>query len=219
MEDSNTQSDKKLEVAEKIAVKYGLRSGSKDSFIELCKKGCDPNFLSDKLLILRSTIQVYVTTTIGKGTARMTTTQLTSLRPLDAIETSLGGFKPKDLKSLQKQLIDMAHKVESLNYSAVVSELNVGRSPDIYNLPEVLLRYANEILPLVIERTKTVGAKYKPDFNRNIREIVEHAEATTGEPRYKLIADILEGIEVFTNEEALKQNIYRQRSGKEGNAK
>jgi hypothetical protein len=208
-----------IEKAVEISNKLGMTKHSKDAFMELCQRGCDPTFLSERLFRLRSTTQAQIVTTLGKGAVRRTTKHLTSVRPRDSVKTSLGGFKPKDLKLLQEQLINLAHTIESLSYSVIVSEVLKDYSYDIRNLPELLLRYANEILPVVIDRTKKTGAKHKPDYNRNLREMVEHIESATGEPNYRLIADILEGIGIDTNEEAVKQNIYRHRSDKGGNVK
>jgi hypothetical protein len=217
MEDSKAQSEDKLQVAQKIANEHGLQDISRKSFVKLCKKGCDPHYLSHRMFILRSTNQIQVTTKLGKDTVKRTTKHLTSLRPRDSIETSLGGFNPKDLKPLQAQLINLAHTIESLSYSEIVSEVLKSYSFDIRTLPELLLRYANEIIPSVSKQVRKTGAKYKPDYNKNLKEMVEHIESATGEPNYKLLADVMEGIGISTNEEALKQNIYRQRSDEGGN--
>jgi hypothetical protein len=219
MEESQTQLEKKLQVAEKEAARHSLLSISKKSFIKLCKMGCDPQFLSARLFTLRSTTQAEIVTRLGKGAVNRTTKHITSLRPLDSPETSLGGFKPDDLEKFKERIVEIALTMESISFSPVVSEVLKGYSFDVRNLPELLLLYANEILPSVRKLIKKTGLKYKPDYNRNLREIVEHIKDATGQENYKLIADILEGVGIDTNEEAIKQNIYRQRSAKGGNVK
>jgi hypothetical protein len=226
MKTLNQQPADKMELAKKFAAQRGLDNASKKAFIKLCQNGCDPKILSDKLSVLGAKKRFSVIRELGEGETKRVHKKTTTLRPLDSFEIALGGLKVKnvselkeDLASLQKTLLEVARRIETLNYAPIMSGVNVNPPLDTFSIPETLIRYAKQVIPLVIKHSKHVGVKQSPDFNQHLIELIEHVEKSTGEPNYKLVCDLLEGIEHYTNVEALGQRIYRQRSTKRGNVK
>jgi hypothetical protein len=219
MKTPKQQPAEKVEMAKKFAAQRGLNKSSGKAFIKLCQEGCDPKFLSDKLFLLGSTKRFLVIRELGEGETQRTLKTRTALLPLDSLETALGGSKVNELLRLKNAVLDVAKRIEALNHAPIMTDINVQPKLDRHSIPETLIRYATEVIPLVIKRSKQVGTKQKPEFNQHLRELIAHVKERTGEPNYILVCDMLEGAGIETNEEALKQKIYRQRSTKRGNAK
>src|SRR2546423_10518043 len=96
--------------AQKVAAQLQLKYVGKDSFIQLCKKGCDPEFLGENFYFITNNPE----TNIRSRNPKRKSYKL-KLRPLDDIKFALGGFEKRQVEALQNEIKKVALDVEKLN--------------------------------------------------------------------------------------------------------
>jgi hypothetical protein len=203
------------EKAEIVARHLELENVARNSFISLCEKGCEPEFLGEYLsyLISKPTITIYRG---SKGASKRKPYKV-SLRPMDDLEIAFKGVEKRNLKPLQKKLLDIAEQIQKINRTRLVRRLEQHKyDSEIHNLSNLLQIYAEQFIPLLMEELKIIGEKQNPNFNEYLKEICDHVKKATGSDHYKLIADVLNGIGLVDwSEGSLKQWRYRQKQNED----
>lgn len=194
------------EKAEVVAKHLELEDVARNSFISLCEKGCEPEFLGEyfSYLISKPTVAIY-----NKSKSKV---RKVSLRPMDDLEVALEGFYKKDLEPLKEKLLEVARQIQKLNRTRLVRYLDEHKyNSEIYRIPPLLQMYAQQFIPLLLVELKSIGKRQKPNFNNYLNEICNHVKVATGKDNYKFICDVLNGIGIDCTAESLKQWRHRQK--------
>ncbi|HEX8141415.1 MAG TPA: hypothetical protein VF553_02400 [Pyrinomonadaceae bacterium] len=199
-----------LQKAEEIADKLGLANQGKNSFIELCKQGCDSSFLAEHFYFITHNSTTTVTPKNKKRKAYKV-----SLRSLDSVELALGGFNKRQIKALQKKIKELAEDINKLNSIQLIRCIDVEEltpyavTPD---LPPLLSYYADKFIPFLLEKAKRVGDRQRPLFNLFMNSICSHVKEQTKRQQFKLICDVLNELGINWDVDALKQWYSRHKS-------
>lgn len=192
--------------AEAVAARLGLEAVGRLSFVELCTKGCNPEYLAEYLTFLVPKAESVITPTGNRKPYSI------NLRALDSYETALGGVEKRDLERLPKQLLKYAEKIEEINLSRLVRYLEDDKyGNDIHAIPRLLVYYANEFIPLLLKQYESLGAQQKPQYTEYLNRMIDHVEQTTGVPHYTLISNVLNELGIEANEESLSSWRYRNK--------
>jgi hypothetical protein len=193
----------KRQKEEGIANKLGLEHQGKNSFIELCKQGCDPDFLAELFYFITHNSTTTITPKNKKRKAYNV-----SLRSIDSIELALGGFEKRQIKALKKKIKEVAENVIRLNSSQLVRYINaeeLAPYTEIFDLPPLLSYYADNFIPFLLEKAKKVGHKQRPLFNLFMNSICSHVKEQTKRQQFRLICDVLNELGIDWDVDALKQ--------------
>lgn len=199
MSDESINSQK----AEGIANKLRLANQGKKSFIELCKQGCDPHTLAELFYFITHNS---TTTVTPKNNKRQS--YKVSLRPMDSVESALGGFNKRQIKALQKKIKEVAEAIDKLNSSRLIRYIGVEELAPYAsnpNLLPLLNDYVDNFIPLLLEKAEKVGEKQKPEFNFYMNSICSHVKERTTSSQYRLICDVLNELGNDWDVDALKQ--------------
>jgi hypothetical protein len=217
MSSNNTRqlSNEQKELIKRVFKVYNFQAISKQAFLKLYHKGCDPEILASAFIIVTSKSKFKIKETVRvKGKSEITRTYSMSIHYWDTLEETLGGFEKLDINSLKKKILDIAKGIEKLNYTHLAKHLSSNYyDAKIQTLPEQLRCYANDFIPLLIQESKNVGKRNKPVFKKHMNHLLDYVETATGKPNYKLICDVLNELGVEWDEGALKQWRNRHKGG------
>lgn len=193
--------------SERIATNLGLKERGKDSFIQLCDKGCNPEFLAEYLPFIVPKTRI----TVRPKNAKRKPYKI-SLRSLDSFDDALRGFEKHDLEAMQEQLLKTAKQIEKLNKTKLVKYTDDKEyDTDIYKIPYFLVYYSKIFIPLLLKKYESIGEKQSPQYTEYLNRILDHIQRSTGRINYKLICDVLNEIGVDEDESSLKQWRYRNK--------
>lgn len=129
-----------------VAEKLGLIDVASDSFIKLCEKDCDPEFLGEYFKFLTSPPEITYQTSKSKQ-------RKVNIRSLDSIESALGGFDKRDLEPLRHRLKKLLKDIEKLNTNRIIryaAEEEFEKCNEVSSLPNLISIYADEYIPFLL---------------------------------------------------------------------
>ena len=192
--------------AEKVADKLKLEHIGRISFLKLCDDGCDPEQLAEYLKLVASKSQIRVRPTNSKRRPYKIST-----RAFDSLDEALEGLDKRDLPSMQKSALKLAKNIDKLKRTRVVRYMNDDEyNTRFFELPYLLVCFANEFVPLIQKKLELVGVRQRPDFSRYLNELIDYVKESIGKPRYSSLCDVLSALGQNWNESSLKQ--WRERN-------
>lgn len=194
---------------QQVADIIGLKYSGRNSFLELCAKGCDPEELANYLVYITSKSEITITPKNKKRKPYKP-----SMRPLDTINEALEGIEKRELIALQKAILKQAKNIEKVNQTRVVHKMHMDQEDfdtNIFVLPNLLTYYANEFIPLVLSASAKTGSRQRPYFNRYMNDMIDYIEDKTGDLSYRLISEMLNEYDPENeyDEGSIKQWRYR----------
>lgn len=199
------------EIAEQTAGKLGLTNQGRESFIELCKQGCEPSFLAEHFYVLTHNSTITVTPKRKRGKSYQA-----SLRPMDSVEFALGGFEKRQIEALQKRIKEVVVDIGKLNSCPLIRYIDAEDLEPyvpIFRLLPQLKYYADNFIPFLLEKYKKIGPKQRPHFNLYLNSICKHVKKETKKQQYRLICDVLNELGIDWDVDSLKQWYSRHKSG------
>lgn len=166
-----------------------LSTASEEALTKLCSLGCDSRILRS-LFVLLSAKPILIPR--GKGSFHEI-----FLHPLDSLDTALAGSDKIDIRALERTAQRTRKLLEEIEWlrktplvAWLVSKSYIQPHDLLFGVPGLSRSSFDGLLNLP-KFAKQVGARERPDFNRQLGKIYKHIYDCTGGWHDSLVLEIL----------------------------